>query len=427
VNLDHDADLEIVVVSGQFLCAYDPDDPSEPIWISGPYSFTPSASIPAAGDIDHDGSSEIVMAVRDGLIILDGTDGEMIDEESYYVSNQFAEAHPNTVTLADVFPGNDGLEIAVIYRSQSASDPALHILELDSGSIVELDSEDLQVSSPEAYFPNWIVAFDGTQDESDELCVTYSWHNGHGFYSGLWIYDHDDSTSTSGFTDSETWSEDQRLEGIPVVGTLPSAGLTIALSRLRNYDDPHDANDIHPAWLLDPDDLTQHEECAVSVEPSYHVLCCIMADWFSPFGQVDCVLANAEDQRFGWDYTSYPISGYPGTYSTSDNYRPPFPALGILDGAGVADFLVANRTGSVKAYDNEGYLLSSLGFPYILPHQIPGGFVIADIDNDEYVEVVFGTLDNYLHVWELGECEEGYAPWPQCQHDAGRTGVLLEE
>ena len=43
------------------------------------------------------------------------------------------------------------------------------------------------------------------------------------------------------------------------------------------------------------------------------------------------------------------------------------------------------------------------------------------------VEVVFGTTDNYLHVWEFGECEEGYAPWPQCQHDAGRTGVLLEE
>jgi len=69
----------------------------------------------------------------------------------------------------------------------------------------------------------------------------------------------------------------------------------------------------------------------------------------------------------------------------------------------------------------------ALGFPCTLPRQLWGGFVIADIDNDGYVEVVFGTQDNYLHIWELGECVRGYSPWPQCQHDAARTGVLLEE
>lgn len=78
------------------------------------------------------------------------------------------------------------------------------------------------------------------------------------------------------------------------------------------------------------------------------------------------------------------------------------------------------------AFHEDGYPLLSLGFPYTLPSSIYGGFAIADIDNDGYVEVVFGTMDNYLHVWELGECAAGYAPWPQCQHDAARTGVLLE-
>ena len=426
-NLDEDDDLEIVVVSGQFLCAYDPDDPSEPIWMSGPYSYALSEVIPAAGDIDDDGTSEIVMAVRDGLIILDGSDGEAVDEESYYEYNRSVGSHPNSVTLADVFYGSNGLEIAAIYRSRSNSDPALHILGLDSGSIVELDSEDLPTPIPPTYYPGWIVAFDGTPDASDELCITYSWHNANGYHSGLWIYDHDDSTSTSGFTDSETWEEDQHIEGIPAIGTLPSEALTIALSRLKNFDDPHQVNDIHPAWLLDPDDLTGHDECAVSVDSSDHILCCVMADWESPFGQADRVLANAENQRFGWYQNGFAIQGYPGTYSTTDHFHPPFPALGNLDSLGVADFLVACRTGIVMGYDNQGYLLSSLDFPYILPNQVPGGFVIADIDKDEKVEVVFGTVDNYLHVWELGGCEEGYAPWLQCQHDAGRTGMLLEE
>lgn len=79
------------------------------------------------------------------------------------------------------------------------------------------------------------------------------------------------------------------------------------------------------------------------------------------------------------------------------------------------------------AYDDEGYPLDDLGFPYDMPSYIYGGFAVADIDNDGKVEVVFGTMDNYLHLWELGDCDTGYAPWPQCQHDAARTGVLLEE
>jgi len=48
----------------------------------------------------------------------------------------------------------------------------------------------------------------------------------------------------------------------------------------------------------------------------------------------------------------------------------------------------------------------------------------ADIDRDDTLELVFGTSDGYFHCWELGSCSRGYAPWPQFQHDEGRTGVL---
>jgi len=67
-----------------------------------------------------------------------------------------------------------------------------------------------------------------------------------------------------------------------------------------------------------------------------------------------------------------------------------------------------------------------LGFPIALPDGVTayGGFAIADIDRDDNVEIVFGTSDGKLHCWELGACATGYAPWPQFQHDYGRTGVL---
>ncbi|MCK5036821.1 MAG: hypothetical protein KAS73_13080 [Candidatus Sabulitectum sp.] len=65
-------------------------------------------------------------------------------------------------------------------------------------------------------------------------------------------------------------------------------------------------------------------------------------------------------------------------------------------------------------------------FPITLPDDVTsyGGFSIGDIDRDGTIEIVFGTSDGFLHCWELGSCDAGYTPWPQFQHDDGRTGVL---
>ena len=78
----------------------------------------------------------------------------------------------------------------------------------------------------------------------------------------------------------------------------------------------------------------------------------------------------------------------------------------------------------INAYDASRDEVDVLRFPYQLPAEVVGGYVAADIDLDGKLELVFGTMDNYLHVWELGDCPVGYAQWPQTQHDAMRTGAL---
>jgi hypothetical protein len=154
-----------------------------------------------------------------------------------------------------------------------------------------------------------------------------------------------------------------------------------------------------------------------------------MADWEAPFGQADRVIANTENQCYAWISDGRPVPGFPAEYSSQGLSQPPFPALGELDDSDIheySDVLVATAEGIVFGFSSGGRILDNLGFPYTLPSSIQGGFVVADIDRDGMVEVVFGTMDNYLHVWELGSCTSGYAPWPQCQHDAARTGVLVE-
>ena len=137
---------------------------------------------------------------------------------------------------------------------------------------------------------------------------------------------------------------------------------------------------------------------------------------------LDRVIAPAENQCFV--FSNIGIEDWNDGFDDPSSARPPFPALGDLNGDDNADLLVGTRDGYINAFYADGNEFQTLGFPYTLPSEVCGGFVIADIDNDEKVEVVFGTMDNYLHVWELGSCDEGYAPWPQIQHDVERTGAL---
>ncbi len=239
-------------------------------------------------------------------------------------------------------------------------------------------------------------------------------------YTKCFVYDFD----ANAFISEWSWPGVQ-YRTVPAVGTLPQ-GQVVAL--------PTDmaTSAQNPALLLDPEDPTTSVECQRNIGlDSYHVPYCIMADWELPLGQADRVIANTENQCFAWYESGFHMDNYPFEYEEYTGFnRPPFPALGELDdhdGFDYADVITATREGTVFGISSEGDLLDNLGFPYTLPTSVQGGFVIADIDNDGRVEVVFGTMDNYIHIWELGRCIPGYAPWPQCQHDAARTGVLEED
>jgi hypothetical protein len=426
-----DSDLEILVIEGSwFLSLYDAEDASAPIWrtvlrANHLFELGGGYTIPAVADVCGSSRPEAIIDCREGgasphaLRILDLGTGEILYEYGHPSLFEQQGSHPNTVAIGDVIPDHEGNEIVFVNREESTHVRLLQILGVGDQSIELLDEAELPLGAVSS--AAWVSVADITEDQSSEVVVSYQYGLGANSHSGTWVYDWDDSSQTSGFITSATWNDNTFLPGIHAVGMLPS-GMRVALSRGMNV-----YHDRTPALILDPDSMNDPDECVQSIETSSNILCCIMADWVSPPGQADRILANAENQCFAWEDDGNPITNYPVSYTATGSTRPPFPALGNLDDDGVADLLAATREGSVMAYDADGAPLESIGFPYSLPASIYGGFAVADIDNDGYVEVVFGTMDNYLHVWELGECEEGYAPWPQCQHDAARTGVLLEE
>ena len=422
-DLDGDRDMEIVAVTGDYLIsAFDHEDPSSPLWVTDPYILSnrlnpSSASIPAVGNVCGDELPEVVIDGLDSLFVFEGTSGELL--YSFPHPDEFAWTAPHSVCLSDLEHEGPNViprdEIAVVVHNH------LYILRVQNDALEVLDAEALEGSGTSPF--SWVAAADIAGTATDELIISRTYHTlSDTDYSSLYLYDY-----ASGEIYQEKEWNSVNYRGIPSAGSLPSEGETVGLSRrISQYPD------YPPVYLMDADDITAEPlECQPPTQSSNHVLCSIMADWDPVVPGLDRIIANAENQAMAWYEDGDPVTGWENnTYASPGAKRPPFPALGELDDQDQydnSDLIVATREGVVMAFFSTGTILSHLGFPYTLPSEVNGGFAVADIDNDGYVEVAFGTMDNYLHVWELGECTPGYSPWPQCQHDAARTGVLLEE
>ena len=428
-DLDGDGDLEIVAISGIDIMAFSPET-GETIWSTGPYSFTKGDglggfTVAASGDICGDSGNEIVVDTVEELIVLSGADGSVLYSFEHGLQKGNLLRGPHGVTLADVFPEKGKLEIAFISPEETSDPPSLFVLTVDRGTLLVLDQEVLPQSSSAAYSREWITAANINADSSDELMLLYSWHkSGLGYRSGIWIYDHVDFSQQSGFTDSYEQPETAHTAGIHAIGDIAGAADQIALSRQRTGSNGQ-------AWVFDADDLSSHLTCSQPSNPSSYIQCCVLADWRSDVTGLDRIIAPAENQCMAWNEQRALLPGWNITYGLPASCRVvPMPALANLvseSGFQISEVIVGTKDGWVNAFDAIHEAVYSLGFPYQLPSEIVGGFVAADVDLDGKLELVFGTMDNYLHVWELGSCPVGYAPWPQTQHDARRTGALLEQ
>ena len=418
-DLDGDGDMEIIVISGNsFLQAYYSDGTQ--FWTSGFHRFGKGQwnsypSIPCIGNVCGSELPEVIVDGVDDLLVFSGASGGLLYSFPHPVSK--AWRYPHSVCLADLEPESHGEvprdEIAVVIHND------LYILRVQNDNLEILDEVTMGGTSAMELGPfSWVSAVDLNRTGPFEIVVSRAIREDliSPYDSWLELYDYE----TGSIYSSREW-EGSNFRGIPAVGDLPQSDETIALSR-RLSNQTHSS-----VYLLDPDNISTQVECQPPTEESYEVLCCVMADWDPLASGVDRIIANAENQVMAWYEDGFPVTGWHGNeYPDEGEERPPFPALGNLDNTGYSDLLTGTYEGSIMAFDDEALPLSSLDFPYTLPSFLLGGFTVADIDNDGYVEVVFGTADNYLHVWELGQCTPGYSPWPQCQHDAAKTGILME-
>lgn len=107
------------------------------------------------------------------------------------------------------------------------------------------------------------------------------------------------------------------------------------------------------------------------------------------------------------------------------------PVVGDLDGDGMAD--IVQPIGSdetetpdlITAYNARGQGLA--GFPIALGGHCRATPVICDLDEDGDVDLVYGSWDLELHVWDLpGAYDPTVVPWPMFQATPQRDGQAIQ-
>ncbi|MCK5115896.1 MAG: hypothetical protein KAR44_04805 [Candidatus Aegiribacteria sp.] len=405
VNLDEDTDLEIVVLTGTFLTAFEPDGTT--IWEIRDQGFS-SGQHPLAADLDEDGEIEILVKYSEGIKVI-SSDGTILGTP--------LTCSPNVFAVGDMDEEESGLELCIahadilyLYYWSTVTNRFVYITEKDfdyqgfwSGS--SLVSTDLTGDSTEdvAYC---IGGFSGGVTEpAPRILVVYDWESDTAPYTMKWVEEPYTAYLAAG-----------ELAGTKMVGYS-----------FGSYGSDPSSN---PGLLVEPDGITQEFLCDRGSVDAGNLRYGVFADWTVVEG-ADAFVLPSEVECLAWNYEGEMILDWPtGEYLGSELNSLISPtALGDLDESGVADVLFCTELSgdySLLAFNSDGDILDNLDFPIVLPEEVSalGGFSIADIDSDGNIEIVFGTTDGLLHCWEFGTCSTGYAPWVQFQHDDGRTGAL---
>ncbi len=404
VNLDSDANLEIVCLTGTSLTAFDTDGTE--LWRLMSQGFSDAAH-PLAADLDADGHPEIVLYCFDTDIKVVSYEGVVLDSLEN-ASEVFAVGN---------LTGNTGLELCVGFGN------SIGLYGLSSGSITTLGTKDFGYQHTRN--PKSLVCADlgGSHTYMDVayLSGTHASDPGPPPRTGIEVY----NWSTSRTLYSDTMNEF-------AVTVALSAG---SLSGIESVGYPgkaySDSTDI-PAHIIEPGEVTEEVDCDdEDMLPTTKLVSGVIADWSSFIPGTDTYVLPSERQCMAWNVNGEVFSVFPVSFSGASVGNPVSPAaLGNLDSGAEAEVLfstVVAGANSVLAYRYNGLPLPSTeGWPFKFPDGVGayGGFSVADLDRDGNVEVVFGTNDGLLHCWEFGSCATGYAPWPMYQHDCGRSGAL---
>ena len=129
----------------------------------------------------------------------------------------------------------------------------------------------------------------------------------------------------------------------------------------------------------------------------------------------------------GFTSTGVPLPGWPVTYSTTAIYTESSPVIADIDGDGSIDVLLGDESQYIRAWNLSGQLLP--GFPLATGDAMRGVPTVTDLDQDGSVDLVAAGWDKTVYVWDFaGTWNPTNAPWPRFHanlHNNGRLNFVV--
>ncbi|MCD6501770.1 T9SS type A sorting domain-containing protein [bacterium] len=115
-----------------------------------------------------------------------------------------------------------------------------------------------------------------------------------------------------------------------------------------------------------------------------------------------------------------PLSGWPKTIGNTTEY-PGNATIGDIDGDGCWD-LVYTLKNKIYGFDLAGNMIS--GFPLLTKDLCYGAPTLGDVDGDGNIDIVVGCFDSQIYIWKTGAPYNAAAiAWPTEKGNYARTGV----
>ncbi|MBU0617675.1 MAG: VCBS repeat-containing protein [Planctomycetes bacterium] len=406
--------------------------PNYPIQVEPTSGRDGSVPFPVVGDMNNDGYDEIVVfrpknwngnCTDPPCVLVYNYDGDLL---STFPVSYPGFSYPNW--CRDFASGKQKLALADLDR-----DGNLEIVIVGEWAVTVLDNQGNTFDDWPKHIYGWIGGtHEGTAsfgnldaDEDLEIVIAEDWA---------------DPPNEPGVDRGRVYA--YNLDGSAVPGwPVTTRGYSFASPTLGDINNDGQ-EEIVIGFMYYPDDPGQ---CGVSVYDRYGD---IVTGWPQLQGYEVCsnpVLAdfNGDSQLEivvsvvgGWTYMlrndGSVVDGWPQQMCWTDWYSP---VIGDITGDGLPDVITNNNhldgQCAVYAWDFQGDLID--GFPKITGASLGGPVAIADIDNDDRVELIATSnvrvsgdvwLDQgCLYVWDL---DARYAPstmhWPTFQHDRRNSG-----
>jgi hypothetical protein len=143
-------------------------------------------------------------------------------------------------------------------------------------------------------------------------------------------------------------------------------------------------------------------------------------------GKLETFVATHDGKLTGTTFTGGNLTGFPTTYSTT-TYTESSPIIADIDNDGLRDILIGSEEKAIWAWNRNGTVIA--GFPLTTNDAMRGVPMACDLDKNGKVNLVAAGWDKSVYVWDFNSnWNAANAPWPRFHanlHNNGRLNYIV--